>query len=202
MSFVYIIGGGPGAGKSSISEPLSKKYGFEYLRADDFVGEHQQEAAERKYPINNYLNSLKDHEQQLELIKLTSKQEIARQEELFFILLKELRARRIKEVILEGNCLLPRLVQERFEYPHKAVWLIPTLKFQKELYPKREWAEGLLNQSDDPVFTLRNWIKRDHEFNMVILEQAKKYKLPYRRVNGREPVKNTERWVEKHFDLK
>lgn len=197
-----MIGGGPGAGKSTVAKSLSKKYGFEYLRTDDFVDEHQQEAAELKYPINNYLSSLPAKEQQLELIKLTSKQEIARQEELFFILLKELRKRKFDKVVLEGNCLLPDLVHERFEYPYNGVWLLPTLEFQRKLYPKRDWAPKLLEQSSDRPLTLKSWIKRDHEFNMVVLGQAKAHKFPYRRVNGQRSIEDTERWVEKHLKIK
>lgn len=201
MSHVYLIGGGPGSGKSSIAQHLSKKFGIEYWKGDDFVGEHQQEAAERKFPMNNYVNNLADDEQQLELIKLTAKQELARQEELFYILLKELRIRKFDQLILEGNCLLPNLVMERFEYPHSAIWLVPTPEFQKELYPKRDWVSDLLKQAKDPEQTLQNWINRDEEFNETIISQAKEHALPLKMINGKQPLEAVEAWAEKQLDL-
>ncbi|HET8708848.1 MAG TPA: hypothetical protein VFL85_01055 [Candidatus Saccharimonadales bacterium] len=201
MSHVYLIGGGPGSGKSSIAQHLSKKFGLEYWKGDDFVGEHQQEAAERKFPVNNYVQSLGDDEQQLELIKLTAKQEWARQEELFYILLKELRLRKFDQLILEGNCLLPNLVMERFEYPHSAIWLVPTRQFQEELYPKRDWVSDLLKQAKDPALTLRSWIARDEEFNETIINQTKAHDLPLKIIDGKEELEQVEAWVEKELGM-
>jgi hypothetical protein len=164
MSHVFLIGGGPGGGKTTIAQRLCNEYGFEYWKADDFVGEHQQEAADRKFPMNNYINNLGKRDQQFELLKLTSKQELARQEELFFILLKELRVRKFDHLVLEGNCLLPNLVLERFEYPYTAIWLLPTDKFQREIYAERDWAKELLGNSDDPKLVRQMWLKRDREY--------------------------------------
>jgi adenylate kinase family enzyme len=201
MSKVYIIGGGPGGGKSTIARRLSKRYGIECWRADDFVGEHQQEAADRKYPMNNYLDSLDENEQPLELIKLTDKQELARQEELFFIMLKELRNRKFEQLILEGNCLLPELVMKRFEHPYSAVWLIPTEAYIRGLYPQREWLPKILKKSDDPDFRLEQYIRRDINFNHHVREQAKQHELTYLDVDGSKSVDETYAWVERQLTI-
>lgn len=176
---IYVLGGGPGAGKSTLADRFSKIYSIPHWRTDDFVGEHQQEAAERKYPVNNYVNGLPPADQQLELIKLSAKQEMARQEELFFILLKELRERTFDRIILEGNCLLPELVTKRFECDFSGIWLIPSLELQQKLYPKRPWVPDLLDQSDKPELVLENWIQRDQEYNETVRKQAETCGLPF-----------------------
>ncbi len=201
MSHVFLIGGGPGSGKSSIAKKLSKEYGIEYWKVDNFVGEHQQEAADRKFPINNYINNLSEDEQQLELLKLTSKQELARQEELFFILIKELRVRTFDYLVLEGNCLLPNLVAQRFEYPYTAVWLLPEPKFQEKIYRKRDWAQELLAGSDDPGLLMKTWLKRDREYNEVVRNQAEIQKFPYLLVDGKKSIDDNYKWAKQKLKV-
>lgn len=201
MSFIYIIGGGPGAGKSSVAQTISKRHGFDYLKSDALVGEHQQEAAERKYPVNNYINSLTDKDQQLELIKLSGKQEQARQEELFFILLKELRIRKFDRLVLEGNCLFPDLVTKYFESDFRGVWLLPTLSFQKKIYPQRDWVPGLLKKSDNPDITLKNWLQRDHEYNNTVRRQVRRHGFPLLSIDGRRSLDYTIAWAEQQLGL-
>lgn len=201
MSKVYIIGGGPGGGKSTIAERLSKKYGLDYWRADDFVGEHQPEAAEKKYPMNNYIESLEEQEQPLELIKLTARQERARQEELFFMMLKELRNRTFDQLILEGNCLMPELVTKRFEYPYAAVWLIPTEECIRELYPKRAWLPELLAKTDDPDFRLEHLIRRDLLFNQMVRNEVREHELAYRDIDSQAALKSAQQWTEESLKI-
>src|SRR5690606_22106183 len=129
--------------------------------ADSLEGSQSKDAANRKYPVNSYLNTLEGTTRELELIRLSTKQELARQEELFFMLLKDLRKNKHSDIIIEGNLLIPDLVKSRFELPYRAVYLLPTYKFQSEQYLKRDWAVKLIQQSDDPSLMLHNWIRRD-----------------------------------------
>lgn len=201
MRQVYLIGGGPGTGKSTIAQALSKRHGFEVLKADILEGSHRRQAADEKYPVNNYLNNLSDKERPLELIRLSTKQELARHEELFFMLLKELRAMKFDNLIIEGNSLLPDLVRERFEFPCKAVWLLPTLKFQSSQYIKRDWALDLILESEDPTLMLHNWVRRDYSFNQEVIRRLTKLKLPYLLVDGKKDVNHSIDWAEKNLDL-
>lgn len=202
MSKVYILGGGPGGGKSTLAKMLSKQLGVDYWRADDFVDEHQEAAAREKFPMNQYITSLPEDERPLELIKLTAKQELARQEELFFMMLKELRTKQFDTIVLEGNCLLPALVAERFEYPYQAVWLIPTLAYQKRLYPQRPWAHDILKHSDDPERTLQNWILRDNEYNKTVQKQVQQHGLPYMMIDKEQSVDTVLAWAKKQLAIK
>jgi hypothetical protein len=201
MSQIYIIGGGPGAGKSSVAETLSKKYHIPFWKTDNFVGEHQQVAADKKYPVNNYIASVNEDEQPLELIKLSANQELERQKELFFVLLKDLRKKEFDQVIIEGNCLLPDLVTERFEYPYRAVWIVPTEEFQRKTYPKRPWVPELLKQAEKPDLLLETWITRDKQYNDRVVEQAHARQLAYLEIDGHKPLGATIEWADRqlHF---
>lgn len=202
MAELYLIGGGPCGGKSTVAEALGKKYSINYIHCDHLVGEHQKQAAKEKYPVNSYINSLAKNVQPLELIKLSARQELARQEELFFMLIKELRKLPKEPLILEGNCLLPRLVHSYIKSPHKAVWLIPSLDFQNKNYMERQWIPGLVTQASEPSITLHNLVQRDHEFNQLIKEQAKKYDLPYHVIDGSKTIKERISQLEELFELK
>jgi len=48
---IYYIGGSPCAGKSSVAEILSQKYGLYYFKADDFLDRYIQAGAQSGYPI-------------------------------------------------------------------------------------------------------------------------------------------------------
>lgn len=201
MCKLYLIGGGPGAGKSTVSQKIADEFGLVRWKADDFVGEHQLEAAERKYPINNYVDSLDENEQSLELIKLTSKQELTRQEELFLIMLKELSRARPDKLLIEGNFLLPELVKKHIKDDYEAIWLVPTRGFQEKLYPKRPWAPKLLKQDTNPELTLEAWIQRDHEYNEEVKRQAEVHGFPYLIVDGNKSVDYTHEWVVEKLHL-
>lgn len=201
MSKLYIIGGGPGAGKTTIAEAISKKYDFEYLKADELVGDHQEEAADKKLPMNNYVNSLSSKEQQIELIKLTARQELTRQTELFHMLHKELVNRKFTHLLIEGNCLLPDLVVQYFRFDWSGVWLVPTKTFQDKIYLERDWAQELIKASGDPAMTLHNWIQRDQEYNETVRLQARDNDLPYMIVDGEKALEETFSWVEGNLKL-
>lgn len=201
MQQLYLIGGGPAAGKSTVSETLAKKYGMTYIKTDLLEGDHRPQAAHEKYPVNNYLNSLSDDERPLELIKLSAKQEAARLEELFFMLLRELEKHEESKIILEGNMLLPHLIKEHLHGNYQAVWLLPTLKFQSQQYLQRDWAVDLIGQSDDPTMLLHTWVKRDHAFNQEVEKEVKQYGFPLLIVDGSNDLKHTTEWVERRFSL-
>lgn len=201
MKHVYLIGDGPASGKSTTADAISKKHGIERLKLDLLEGDHREKAADDAYPVNSYLNSLPEDMRPLELIRLSSKQEIARHEELFYMLLKELRERDFDKLIIEGNLLMPYLVKGHFEFEYSAVWIIPTLKFQSAQYMKREWAIELLQQSDDPTLLLHNWVQRDHMFNETILAQARQAGFPRLVVDGTKPETDTIAWAEKNLHL-
>ncbi|XCP86987.1 hypothetical protein ABXS75_09435 [Roseburia hominis] len=48
---IYYIGGSPCAGKSSVAEILSQKYGLYYFKVDDYLDGYIQAGAQRGYPI-------------------------------------------------------------------------------------------------------------------------------------------------------
>lgn len=201
MKKVYVIGGGPAGGKSSVAEAIGEKFNLEVIKADIYEGSHRKRAAQEKYPVNSYLNTLEEGERELELIRLSAKQERARHEELFFMLLKELRDMDFETLVIEGNSLMPKLVKEYFTFSYKAVWLVPTFKFQSEQYLKRDWAIDLLKKGEDPSLLLHTWIKRDHSFNEEIARQARELGFPLLTVDGTEGVDYSIKWAEKQLGL-
>lgn len=48
---IYYIGGSPCAGKSSVAEILSRRYGLYYFKVDDFLDRYMQAGARRGCPV-------------------------------------------------------------------------------------------------------------------------------------------------------
>jgi len=202
MRTVYLIGGGPGTGKTTIAQKLGERYNLQYFKADAFVNEHQPAAAAQEYPMNSFLETVPEAERPLELIRFTAKQELARQSELFFMFAKELEDHEYDQAIIEGNCLLPELVSTQLDTQvYRSVWLIPTPPFQAQIYPNRDWAKELLAQADDPDLTLQQWLQRDAEYNEAVKSQAKTHNLPFLVVDGKRSIEYTYAWVEQQLGL-
>lgn len=55
---VYYIGGSPCAGKSSVAEILSRKYGLCYFKVDDFLDRYIQAGAWKECPVCRKVTSM------------------------------------------------------------------------------------------------------------------------------------------------
>lgn len=202
MKQIFLIGGGAASGKSSVAKKIGNEYGIDVLKADILEGDHRKKAAMQQYPVNSYLNTLPEEVRRLELIRFSAKQERARHEELFFMLLKELRERDFEKLIIEGNSLIPRLIRERFEFPYQAVFLFPTLRFQSEQFLEREWARKLVTQAKDPTLLLHTWAHRDHQLNQELEHEARDQGFPVLTVDGSKGLDHSVKWAKKHLNLK
>lgn len=198
---LYIIGGGPGAGKTTIARELAQRFNLQYVKADDFAQDHQEKADKLKSPINYAINQLEDEERPLHLLELNSAHELARQTELFFMLLEEITARNIDGAIIEGNCLRPELVSKHVDFDHHAIWLIPTNGFLRHNSPQRTWLPDILKKSSDPDKTMSEWIERDIQHNTFVRDQAKLYDLPYIDVDGTQSIEHVTDQVVENFNL-
>ncbi len=51
MKKLYIIGGSPYSGKSTVSKVLAEKYDFFYFKVDDHLDKYTKRGAEEGYPM-------------------------------------------------------------------------------------------------------------------------------------------------------
>ena len=198
---IYLIGGGSGAGKTTTSKTLAKRYGLNHIKMDVFGDDHQSKASPVQQPVSHSVSQLNKEEQPLHLLELDGPHELARQSELFFMFLGELSNLDTDNCVIEGNGLRPELVTKYFTLDYRAVWLIPTDDFLRENGPKRSWLPDILTRSLNPDQTLERWIQRNIEYNDYTRRQAERHKVSYLDIDGEKDINKVVEWATKEFQL-
>jgi 2-phosphoglycerate kinase len=126
------LGGGSGAGKSTIAGRLAAQYGLHLYATDDVMTEHAGRCRPVKSPFLQAFLSMSMDQRWLR----RPPQEMLETFHWFhgegFELIVEdlLRLPEQPGVLVEGFRLLPRLVQPLLAGPGRAVWLLPTPQFR------------------------------------------------------------------------
>ena len=108
---------------------------------------------------------------------------------------------RRKPLLVEGTALLPRQVASMSPKKSHAVWVIPTADFQREYYPKREWARAIAEQCSDPEAAFHNWMERDVRFAEWVEAEVTALDLQLLKVDGSRTIEENAEAVAAHFPL-
>lgn len=174
MADIYYIGGSPCCGKSTIAEMFAKRYGFYYLKVDDFLDTYIERGAKENLRICK-----KQHEMNAEQIwmrdaKVQAEEEIEFYRETFAFLKQDLeKIGHQKPIITEGAAYLPELMKAICITPNHYIALVPTKTFQVEHYKQREWVPYILEGCSNKQTAFKNWMDRYALFALEILKQCK-----------------------------
>ena len=170
---VYWIGGGSGAGKSTIARRLAAEMDLHLLSTDDTMRDHARRSTPDDCPLLHQFMQMDMDERWL-----TRSPSVMLETfhwfrgEGFEMILEDLRALpKERRVIVEGFRLLPRLV-EPHAAPGQAVWLLPTTAFRKQAFEARNVAAGFLSQTSDPARAWGNLVMRDAMFTDRLREES------------------------------
>jgi hypothetical protein len=180
LGHVYWIGGGSGAGKSTISRRLASQYGLRVYATDDAMSDHDRRAALPDAPLLTRFKAMDMDErwanrpprEMLESFHWF-------QGELFGLIVEDLlRLPPQPGVIAEGFRLLPRLVQPLLSEPRRAVWLLPAPEFRRAAFCQRGSLWGIAGKTSDPERALHNLLERDRMFTGRLREETRRLGLP------------------------
>ena len=104
-------------------------------------------------------------------------------------------------VIAEGMPFLPDAMSA-LQPRANAVYLVPSAAFQRDHYAKREWAQGLLATTSDPVGVFERWMARDEANARFIRTRATALGFAVLEVDGRLSLEETVGWCERRLGLK
>jgi hypothetical protein len=184
------IGGGSGAGKSTVARRLSERYGLRLYHCDDMQSAHTA----RSNPT--------DHPMLHAFIAMTMDERWAKRtpEEMFrtfhgfwgegfgLILEDLLDLPTDVPVLVEGYKLLPRLVAPLLSRPAQAVWLIPTPSFRRTAFCQRGSLWSIAGRTSNPQTALANLLARDALYTEEVERQAATLQLTRIQVNGSASV--------------
>jgi 2-phosphoglycerate kinase len=176
---VYWIGGGSGAGKSTISRRLAARHGLRLYLTDDVMPDHARRSTAEDCPFLSEFIAMDMDERWLNRSPETMLETFHwfRGEGFGMIVDDLLRLATEPGVIVEGFRLLPHLVKPLLAVPGHAVWLLPTPEFRRTAFDSRGSLWKIAGKTTDPERALRNLLERDEMFTERLREQAKTLEL-------------------------
>ena len=161
---LYMIGGSPCSGKSTIASLLARQYQLLHIKLDDLVDEMMSQASADSQPIC-LLRQDRNPEEMAD-------EEWRFYEEIFPYVKSYLIKNQDRPLLVEGAGLLPHLVK-KLEYPASSyLCLTPTADFQKKYYIQREWVPYVLEGTTNPEQAFENWMQRDILFAQMVRKEA------------------------------
>ena len=193
MSKIYYLGGSPCSGKSTIAEMISKAYGFQYFKADDFLMDFISKGVNDGNEWLTAISEMTLDQMWLQDTEKLKEDELINYQNLYSYFVEAIRALGDSTpIIAEGAAFLPSLIQgENMQY----VCIVPTKEFQVKYYSQRDWAHEYLADCSDPKTAFSNWMERDALFALSVLEQAKERGFATLVVDGSKTIDENYQFV-------
>jgi 2-phosphoglycerate kinase len=179
LRHVYWIGGGSGAGKSTVARRLAARHGLRLYATDDVMPDHARRCAPGDCPLLAAFASMDMDQRWLN----RSPQAMLEtfhwfQGEGFHLIVEDLLCLPARPgVIVEGFRLLPRLVNPLLAAAGHAVWLLPTPGFRRAAFESRGTLWDIARKTSVPHRALDNLLERDRMFTEHLHREATRLDL-------------------------
>ena len=180
LEHVYWIGGGSGAGKSTIARRIAAKRGLRVYATDDVMADHARRSTPEDSPLLNRFMAMDMDERWVHRSPTTMVETFHWfQGEGFNMIIEDLlRLPRESGVIVEGFRLLPRLVKPLVRVSGHAVWLLPTPELRQAVVESRGGsAWRFLGKTTDPDKALRHLLERDRMFTNILRDETQRLNM-------------------------
>jgi 2-phosphoglycerate kinase len=176
---VHWIGGGSGAGKSTVARKLAADHGLRVYDSDATIGDHARRSNAADHPLLHAFIAMDMDERWVNRPPSVMLETFhGFQGEAFELIIEDLLALPDSPPILaEGFRMLPRLVAPLLSRPHQAVWLIPTPEFRRAAFDARGFTWEIPQKTSDPERALANLMERDRLFTSQVAREAAELRL-------------------------
>ncbi len=174
LKHVYWLGGGSGAGKSTIARRLVAAHDMTLYSTDEVMGDHGKRCAPDECPRMENFKQMTMDERWINRTPdvMLDTFHWFHGEGFHFILEDLLALPRGRKVIVEGFRLLPHLVTPVLASSHQAIWLIPTPEFRVKAIEARGTMWDIPKKTSQPEKALQNLLTRDAMFTEQLKNQA------------------------------
>ncbi|GAA2631387.1 hypothetical protein GCM10010399_74480 [Dactylosporangium fulvum] len=179
LRHVHWIGGGSGAGKSTVARRLAERHGLVHYSTDAVMGDHAGRSTPGDSPHLHGFIAMDMDERWVHRSPETMLETFHwyRGEGFGLIVDDLLRLPAGPPVVAEGFRLLPALVRPLLAEPGQAVWLLPTPGFRRAAFASRGSLWEIAGRTGDPERALHNLLERDRMFTDRLRAETKELGL-------------------------
>jgi len=180
LRHIYWIGGGSGAGKSTIARRLAERHNLHLYATDDVMQEHGARSTPETAPRIKEFTAMSMDERWVNRSPQVMYETFHWYHgECFEMIIDDLlRLPKDRGIVVEGFRLLPHLVQPLLTEPSQAIWLLPTPRFRESVFDNRggtSWS--FIAKTSNPEKALRNLLERDKIFTDHLREETNRLGL-------------------------
>jgi len=198
---VLWLGGSACAGKTSIARLLAEEHGLTLYSCDEHFEEHRRRADPARQPHFHRLMDAPMEELWAQPAALQAEALLAFYADELEMVLEDLRGLS-GPVLVEGAGLLPERIAALSPEPHRALWLIATPGFRRQVYPARGgFVQELLSRCADPDEAFARWMERDDRIAHHLEEKARRHGLGVLTVDGGQILEATTQLIARRFRL-
>jgi hypothetical protein len=200
---VLWIGGGTSAGKTSIADAVAGRHGLVAYHVDEHEQAHAQRRDPDRHPAMEAWNARTPEETWVELpVEELVGATLAYSRERIELIAKDLQPlSRRSMVVAEGFQLTPEVVAPLIQSPYQAVWLLPSVSFQRSTFLRSPQAWAMPSRTSDPKRAQSHRLERDRLIVERIREQAVARGLSVIDVDGTKTIEEVRAMVEEHLRL-
>jgi hypothetical protein len=200
---VYWLGGGSGAGKSTVARRLAAAHDLRLYSTDEAMADHANRCKPDDCPLLMAFKAMDMDERWLNRPpKLMLETFHWFRGEAFDLIVEDLLAFPAGQgVIVEGFRLLPRLVKPLLDIRGQATWLIPTPAFRLAAFTSRGTLMDIAGRTSAPDRALENLLRRDGMFTVRVEREAKEAGLSVIHVGGDMTAEDLTSRVAEQFGL-
>jgi 2-phosphoglycerate kinase len=180
LRHVYWIGGGSGAGKSTVARRLAERYGLKLCSTDDMMTDHAGRMTPDDSPSLRQFAAMDMDERWANRTPeaMLDTFHWFRGEGFGLVVEDLLALGEEPAVVVEGFRLLPHRVRPHLADPDHAVWLLPTPEFRRAAFESRGTLWDIPNRTSDPGRAQHNLLERDRMFTDRLRAETEALGLP------------------------
>jgi hypothetical protein len=179
LRHVLWLGGGSGAGKSTIARRLGDRHGLRVYATDDVMSAHAARSDPAECPHLAAFAAMDMDERWLNRSPRTMLETFHWfRGEGFRLIVADLLDLPVEPVLVEGFRPLPHLVAPLLDVREQAVWLLPTPAFRRAAFDNRGGTWAVAGKTSDPDRALDNLLERDRLFTEHLRDETRRLGLP------------------------
>jgi 2-phosphoglycerate kinase len=203
LDHVRWVGGGSGAGKTTVTRLLAERFGVVCYSTDATINIHSGRLEATAAPLLERFRRMSMDERWVQHDPVTMYATFPWfHGEGFDLLIEDLREMPTdRPILVEGFRLLPHLVRPYVSNGRHAVWLVATAGFRQAAFSQRRPAEAFWMRTTDPEQALANLLERDRIFSDKVARETERNGLEALSVDGTRSVESLAAELASRFGL-